>query len=76
MPRKPWVQPLLDGGAIQKFRITARFVWPGGWEAACEIVQEPLRFGWTEVSRLTEGSSQELEAWMRLVTLFCANAGD
>lgn len=71
MPKRPWIQPQLDGGAIKAFRIHAEFFWPSGWEAECAIRQEGLRSGYIEVSRLTDGTTEDLAVWLELVTIFC-----
>lgn len=71
MAKPVWIEPTLDGGAVRAAAIRIWFVYGVGWKGVCEIQQEgrwanPL----LEVSRLDEGTTEDLETWLRLVTRF------
>lgn len=71
MSRPQWVQPALDGGAVQRAIIDVRWVYGVGWCGSCKIRQEGRVFNeLLEVSRLTDGTTEDLETWLRLVTRF------
>lgn len=68
---KPWLQPTLDHGAVSAATVHIEYFYPTGWEGKCLIRQEgsgSMRY--IEVSRLKEGSTDDLETWLRLVTRF------